>query len=487
MSLSMDKYDVETSAVPSESGNFSAGEIEDVPAIDPQLEKRTLAKFDKYLLPQLFVILILAYLDRTNIGNAKVFGFEDGIGLKGTQFNTLSTIFYPTYVTLEVPWTMAVKRFGANQVLGVAMVAWSIITLGTGFIHNYHQAIAVRILLGTFEACLVPSIAFIISTIWSRESQSKRMAMIYGCQCLSGAFGGLIAYGIESMGRKHGLDSWRWLFIIEGAASVGLCAICWLLLPRSAEGAWFLSAEEKEVMRARKQRDILYKGSEEFSWSYARMAFTDPFIYVASLSFFCSSIALFGFGTFLPTIIKGLGYTSKQANYLTIPVYFFATMILCTATAVSDRLKKRAAVICFAPVPVIIGYIIVCGTDSHGAGYFAMFLIGAGIYTYNCLILTWVTNNLSPDYKRSVGMPFFVSLANISGIVASNIYPSTDGPRYLVGNAVSAGMEFLALLGIGCMWWMLKKRNNTKETLKAQGVEDNGKEGDRALDFVYNL
>jgi MFS family permease len=88
---------------------------------------------------------------------------------------------------------MAVKRFGANHVLGIAMIAWSIITLATGFIQNYSQAIAVRVLLGAFEAGLVPSVVFIISTIWERERQSKRVAIIYGCNCLSGAFGGLIA------------------------------------------------------------------------------------------------------------------------------------------------------------------------------------------------------------------------------------------------------------------------------------------------------
>lgn len=91
---------------------------------------------------------------------------------------------------------MAVKRFGANHVLGIAMVAWSTITLATGFIQNYSQAIAVRVLLGAFEAGLVPSVVFIISTIWERERQSKRVAIIYACNCLSGAFGGLIAVSL---------------------------------------------------------------------------------------------------------------------------------------------------------------------------------------------------------------------------------------------------------------------------------------------------
>jgi hypothetical protein len=169
-----------------------------------------------------------------------------------------------------------------------------------------------------------------------------------------------------------------------------------------------------------------------------------------------------------------------QANYLTIPVYIFATLTLITATFTSDRLKKRAAVLAILPVAPIIGY-------NHAAGYFAMFLCGGGIYSYNCLILTWISTNIAPDYKRSMAMPFFVSLANVSGVVASNIYPSVDGPRYLVGNAVSAGMETLALCGVVVVWWTLRRRNMEKEKLRSQGVEDNGKDGDQALDFVYVL
>ena len=240
-------------------------------------------------------------------GNARVFGFEAGIGLKGIEFNNISTLFYVTYIVFEVPWVMAVKRFGANKVLAIAMVCWSLTTLGTGFIKNYHQAIAVRLLLGAFEAGLFPCLTFFISTVYSRQSQSKRVASLYGASALSGAFGGLIAYGIQTMGERCGLAAWRWLFIIEGIISIVLGGLAWVTLPSSAEEAWFLNPEEKNLMLARKRRDAIYKGDDKFSWAYAKMALLDPFVYMAAFCLFCSSIPLFGFGTFLPTIIKGLG------------------------------------------------------------------------------------------------------------------------------------------------------------------------------------
>jgi MFS family permease len=219
----------------------------------------------------------------------------------------VNTLFYVTYVVFETPWVMAVKRWGANSVLAVAFICWSAVTIGTGFIQNYGQAIVMRLLLGIFEAGLFPALTFVISTIYDRDAQAKRVAVLYGSSALSGAFGGLIAYGIQLMGARRGLSAWRWLFIVEGCISMVICGCALFTLPKTAETAWFLTEDEKSLMRARTQRDIIYKGDNTFSWAYARMALSDPFIYLTSVLLFCSSIPLFGFGTFLPTIIKGLG------------------------------------------------------------------------------------------------------------------------------------------------------------------------------------
>lgn len=252
------------------------------------------------------VAIIRTYAHRFP-GNAKVFGFEAGARLTGNQFNTVSTVFYPTYIVFDVFWVISTKRFGANKTLAVSLTGWGVTTLGTGFIRTYAQAIALRLLLGVFEAGLLPSLIFIISTIWSQEHQAKRVAILYIATTISGAFGGLIAYGIQSMGTRLGLASWRWLFIIEGIVSIVLCAASWASMPKNAEEAWFLTAEEKEVMRARKRRDFSYKGSDTFSWSYVLMALTDPLVYLAGITLFANSICLPGFGTFLPSIITGLG------------------------------------------------------------------------------------------------------------------------------------------------------------------------------------
>lgn len=156
-------------------------------------------------------------------------------------------------------------------------------------------------------------------------------------------------------------------------------------------------------------------------------------------------------------------------------------------TFLSDKFKNRSTFLLITPIPVIIGYLICLVTPNVGAGYFAMFLCCSGIYSYNALILTWVTTNLAPDYKRSAGTAIFTSLSGIASIIAPQLYPSKDAPRYQVGNGVSMAFEAVACCNVVFVYFLLKRRNLEKERNLADGETTNGKEGDRALDFKYAL
>ncbi|KAG9253654.1 major facilitator superfamily transporter [Emericellopsis atlantica] len=436
-------------------------------------------------MPQMALLVLLGYLDRTNIGNARVFGFEEDTGMRGTDFNNISMYFYIPYVLFETPWVIAVKTWGPGRVLALAVVAWSAITIGTGFVHSYGQTIAVRVMLGFFEAGLFPALTFTISQIYPARSQAKRVAVLYITIALSGALGGLFAYGIQSMGSRHGLSAWRWLFIVEGVISLVLGLVCWVSLPASPETAWFLNEEEKRIVMRIKERNHPYKETASLDVSQVAMALKDPFLYLASAALFCSSIALFGFGTFLPTLLRGMGYTALEANYLSIPVYIFASISTAITTFVSDRLSKRAVCLIHTPLLGICGYAIVVGTGHKAAGFFAMFLAGAGIYPFNTVLVTWVSNNTQPDSKRSIVIALLISLANASGLASSQIYPSYDAPRYVKGNAISLAGEAVALLCVGLLYALLKYRMREKKRLLDESKESNGKQGDRSLRFQY--
>ena len=98
-----------------------------------------------------------------------------------------------------------------------------------------------------------------------------------------------------------------------------------------------------------------------------------------------------------------------------------------------------------------------------------------------------MATNLIPDHKRSVGLPLFYSIGNLSGLISSQLYPSKDGPRYVKGNAISAGLEIIAALFIIAAWFVLRRRNAEKAKMVVDGATTNGKEGDESLDFKYTL
>lgn len=468
--------------------DVTSGTNSEIIYIDPAKERAVLKKFDKYLLPQAFLFILLNFLDRSNIGNARVMGLEKDLKLHGNQFGNIVTLFFVPYIIFEVFWVTAVKRFGANYVITAALVGWCSATIGMGFVQTYGQAVACRMIVGLAEAGVAPCFGFIFSTIYARESTAKRIALINLANVTSGIFGGLIAYGIQTMGTVRGLHSWRWLFILEGSASLAICGCCIFSFPNTPETAWFLNSEDKALMRKRKQRDIQFKGGDEkLTRKWAMEALKDPYIYLAAVGFFTSSVAIFGFGTFLPTIIRGLGFTSLQANYLTVPVYLVGAISLATQAYFSDRLKKRSLFLYLSAFPVIIAYVICIATPNKYAGYVAMYILVLGVYSVSCLMITWMATNLIPDHKRSVGLPIFCSIGNLSGLISGQLYPAKQGPRYVQGNSISAGLEVVAVVFIFLTWLLLRRRNAQKQKLIAEGATTNGLEGDKALDFQYVL
>ncbi|KAM3515538.1 hypothetical protein MY11210_000911 [Beauveria gryllotalpidicola] len=446
-----------------------ASDLDSPPNSNSVLEKQTLRKFDFFLLPQLFLITILASLDRSNIGNATVFGFAKSLNLQGNEFSNLVTFFYITYIVCDIFWVISIKRFGANRVLAVAIIlAGARPPLPPALSTNYKQAMACRLILGAFESGLLPSMIFIISMVWDRQRQAKRVAVVYCATTLSGAFGGLIAYGIQTMGTRRGLEAWRWLFIIEGVISIVVGLVALLTIPFSAEAAWFLSPKEAECMRAMKMKDVMHKG-EGLQVKHFLMALRDPLVYLVAISLFASTLPLLSFGTFLPSIILGLGYKSAQANYLTIPVYILATISVALTAFLSDRAGQRAVILFMVPIPVLIGYSMAIGSSSNAVGYVAMILCGIGISPYNCIMLVWFANNIASDHKRSVALPLAASIANISGVLSGQIYPREDGPRYIMGNSIALGSEALALLGVFAIFVLLRRRIQKAGSHGAEG------------------
>lgn len=197
-------------------------------------------------------------------GNVKVAGILTDIHASTTQFSTAVSIFYATYVLFETPASLLSKILTPRVVLCTLCVVWSLTTIFTGFIVNIAGLYVTRLVLGMCEAGLFPCLNLYLTMVYKREEMAKRVAYLFSCSALSGAFGGLLAYGILKMDGVADVAGWRWVYIIEGIFSVVVALVVWFGLPTDPGTAWFLNEEERSMMRCRDMQKKEYMGLYPF-------------------------------------------------------------------------------------------------------------------------------------------------------------------------------------------------------------------------------
>lgn len=201
---------------------------------------------------------------------------------------------------------------------------------------------------------------------------------------------------------------------------------------------------------------------------------------------FCQDILLYGFSTFLPSILVNMGYSSIQAQYLSIPVYIFGGICFIAFAYVSDRTCIRGPLLFLANVPGIVGYILILCPTPNGVKYFGTFLCAIAVYNGPGLNMTWLNVNFAPHYRRATAIGVQQSIGNTAGIVAGQIYRTAP---YVLGNAFSVGALGVVQLVIITNWFYLRHLNNEKKKIESGEKEDTRKvkDGDRATDFRYHL
>ncbi|PQE30231.1 major facilitator superfamily transporter protein [Rutstroemia sp. NJR-2017a WRK4] len=454
--------------------------------IDPAKEVKLLAKLDLAFTPVIMLVYLSCFLDRSNIGNVKVAGMLTDIHATNQQFSTAVSIFYATYVTFETPAAVLMKKVTPRVILSTLCAVWSLTTIFTGFVHNIGGLYATRLILGCCEAGLFPCLNLYLTMVYRREEQAKRVGYLFSCAALSGAFGGLLAYGILQMDGVSGVAGWRWVYIIEGIFSVVVAVVVWFGLPTDPGQAWFLNAEEKEMMRLRAIQRQKYMGSEKFSWEEFRIELKDPKLYMSAAIQFMQDCLLYGFSTFLPSILKAMNYDTLQANYLTIPVYMWGAISFLFLAWISDRISLRGPILFFANIFGIIGYILLLTVKNEGVKFFATFLCAIAVYTGPGLNITWLNVNVAPHYRRATAIGIQQSIANTAGIVAGQIYRTAP---YVLGNSFSLGALCLSQILIVAKVFYVKQQNRMKERIESGEIEDKRKvkTGDHELDFKYHI
>ncbi|KAL3471367.1 putative MFS nicotinic acid transporter Tna1 [Aspergillus californicus] len=455
-------------------------------------EKKVLRKMDLHLIPIVTALYLLCFLDRGNIGNARIEGLLDDLSLSGSQYNMCLTAFFFTYAVFELPSNMVLKRLRPSIWLPAIMVGVGVVMTLMGTVQNYHGLLIARIFLGVTEAGLYPGVAFYITTWYCRQEAQLRQAMFFSAASVAGAFSGLLAFAIAKMDGVGGLEGWRWIFILEGILTVVVSAAAFFIISDYPHTAKFLTEDEKAwvISRLRSQYGSGVEESQSFQWSYLWAAISDFQIWLGVLALYGILCPLYAISFFLPSIIRDLGYSSSSAQLLTVPIYVTAAIIAVVSAWLSDRAGKRSPFLIFHFACIITGFMIVIAATGRGVPgvvYSGIFLAVSGIYPGIPSIVTWVGNNQAGDYKRAVGMGLHMGLGNFSGAMASNFYRAQDAPNYYLGHSLELGFAvggLIAVITLRVVYQIVNKSRDAKGTGTFTAAEM-ARMGDKSPAFRY--
>ncbi|EEP76587.1 Tna1 protein [Uncinocarpus reesii 1704] len=421
---------------------------------DRAAERRLRTKIDFYIVPPVALLYLFCFIDRANIGNARLAGLERDLGLRGYDYNAVLSVFYISYIVFEIPSNMLCKLVGPGWYLPGISLAFGICSVGTAFVDNIAAVSGVRFLLGVFEAGMLPGIAYYMSRWYRRSELTFRLSLYIAMAPLAGCFGGLLASGILKLPNFGSLEEWRMIFAIEGIITIGLSLIGFIVVTDRPETAIWLNEDEKAlaIARVKSERVGTTEVLDKVDKTKTVRGLSSPVTIATSLIFLLDNITVQGLAFFLPTIIRVIypDSTVVQQQLQTVPPYVVGTFFTIFIPLLSWRFDNRNIWMIMSAPLVMIGYIMFLASENARVRYGATFFITSGAFSFGALCNAQVSANVVSDTARSAAIGMTVMFGNVGGLISTWAFLPFDGPDYPIGNglnlATSGTMLIIAVL-----------------------------------------
>jgi MFS family permease len=440
-------------------------------------------RIDLRLIPLLALLYCLSFLDRVNIGNAKIYGLEKATGITPSDYNWALSIFFIGYILAEIPSNLILKKIGPPIWISAVMITWGGVTMALAACNNAPSLLATRFFLGLSEAGLFPGAVYMISLWYTRTEIAVRNGLFFSTATLAGAFGGILAYGIAHLDGTGGLAGWQWIFIVEGGITVLVGIATYWLLPELPEKAKFLSPEERELVVQRLKIDAGPATETHFSWAQCKMAFLDVNVWIFLSGYVMGATSVFGLAFFVPSIVLSFGFGPVVTQIMTAPAYTIACITTIISAFSSDHHRERGlhtGIPCFV---ASLGYVLLILTRNQTVipRYIALTITLIGAFASGPAYFAWFSGNIGGHTKRGVSIALIISLGSIGGAIGSQIYRADDAPLYVRGQAIGAGLTFLSGCAALFLKWKYIRENRRRDSLTPEQYERE-KQGEELCD-----
>ncbi len=313
------------------------------------LEHQALAKVRWRLIPFLFLLYVVAYLDRVNVGYAAL-DMNRELGFSAAVYGFGSGIFFLSYTLLEVPSNLVLARVGARLWIARIMVTWGLVSMAMVFVDSPASFYVLRFILGAAEAGFFPGLILYLTHWFPARERARAVALFMTATAMAGVIGAPISSAILQLHGFGGLQGWQWLFIVEGLPAVLLAPVVLRrLTERPADAAW-LTAAEREWLTGEMARE--HDQTHDVHLTF-RAAATSGRLWALAALYFCIVIAFYGVSFWLPQIVQATGHLSSATVILLTAIpYIAATVGLVVVGSRSDTMAERRW---HVAIPCLIG------------------------------------------------------------------------------------------------------------------------------------
>ena len=413
-------------------------------------ERRAVAKATKRLIPFLFGIYIVAYLDRVNVSFAQL-QLKDDLNFSDTIFGLGAGIFSLGYVIFGLPSNILLQRFGARRWLSAIMVVWGLLSASMLFIEGATSFYVMRFLLGVAEAGFFPGIVLYLTWWFPEADRGRTLALFMTAISASYVIGGPLSGGLLELDGVAGLEGWQWLFLCEGLPAVALGFVALRFLDERPTDAEWLDPEEREALTSRIEGELQAKAAEG-PGSGIRHALRSGQVWICALLYFIILSAAFGLTFFVPDLVQErTGLSDFEVGALAAVPYSFATVAMIVFAGRADRSGKRRMYVIGLMLLGAVGTVLTAYVQTVVLLAFALTLSTIGLLAVIPIFWSLPTGFLTGS-AAAAGIGAIAAIGNLGGFGGPAF---TGAMEDSTGDFVVPFLVLAGLLAVGCLLTLL--------------------------------
>lgn len=395
------------------------------------------------LIPFVIILYLICYIDRVNIGFAKL-QFLTDLGLNDAHYGVATGLFFVTYCLFDIPSNLMLNRIGVRKTLLRIMMLWGTLTALQMFIRTAGELYVLRLLFGAAEAGFLPGVMLYL-TYWFPDHYRARVTSLFLVGVpLAGIVGGPLSGTImEGMDGLYGLRGWQWLFLLEGMPAIAMGVVAYLYLDDAPAKARWLSDEEKRVLQRNLDADRL-QNPKGLQHSFAGVL-RDPTIYIMALVNLCVNCGINSVNFWTPSLLKSSGMTSiASIGWMTGLISAVSALAMIAVGRSSDRSMERRWHYAGCSALGIVGFLGLPFSSDNVIGT-ALLLTLAAIGNICAVALYWT---IPTSYLKGKGAAGGIAAVSMAGAVGSGISPPLIGWLKVQTGSLYVGLAVVAMIGL---------------------------------------